>query len=212
MVYIYQADDKFINAEISLDELLLKLPVIMHERAKRYKFEQDAYHFVLGRLLLKQGLEHLGMGDQFAHIEYQKKGKPFLKGVFFNISHTENRIVCAISTEGEIGIDVEIMKSVKLTDFGPWFTENEWMEINNTTTSIHRFYEYWTRKESIVKALGVNISYLHRIEVDITQDHFLDQDKKWYLKALDFGSDYVGALCSENPIGEVNYIFGLDCF
>lgn len=206
MVYIYQADDKFINEEISLDELLLKLPVIMHERAKRYKFEQDAYNFVLGRLLLKQGLEHLGMGDQFAHIEYQKKGKPFLKGVFFNISHTENRIVCAISTEGEIGIDVEKIKPVKLTDFGSWFTENEWIDINNATTPLHKFYRYWTMKESIIKALGVDLSYLHKIEVDISQDHFLDQNKKWYFKALDFGLDYAGALCSENPIGEVNII------
>lgn len=200
MQIIYQADSKQYQAKESLEKLLEKLPLNMHERALRYKFKDDAYNFVVGRLLLKKGLEDLGIGDQLQNITCQKSGKPNLKDVFFNISHTGNLVVCALSTEGIIGIDIEKIKEVKLDDFDAWFSKKEWTEISKASSSLQKFYWYWTRKESIIKALGVTLSYLHKIEVDATKDHFIENGKKWYLKDLDFGSGYCAALCSEVKI------------
>lgn len=204
MQTIYQADSKQYQAKESLEKLLEKLPLNMHEKALRYKFKEDAYDFVVGRLLLKKGLEELGMGDQLQNITYQKSEKPYLKDVFFNISHSGNLVVCALSTEGMIGIDIEKIKEVKLDDFDAWFSKKEWTEINNASSPLQKFYWYWTRKESIIKALGVTLSYLHKIEVDATKDHFIENGKKWYLKDLDFGSGYCGALCSEVEIADLN--------
>ena len=197
MIKIYKADSDKVSQKNDLKNLLKDLPKIMHERAFRYRFEKDAYNFVLGRLLLKKGLEELGMGNQLEHITYQDNGKPFLKNVFFNISHSENLVVCVLSTKGEIGIDVEKEKPVNLENFKPWFTIKERTDIKNAPFPIRKFYWYWTRKESIIKALGVNLSYLHQIELDPAQDFFMDKGKKWYLKDLDFGSNFFGALCSE---------------
>ena len=206
MIRIYQADSDQVRKDKTLNNLLRVLPEKMHERANRYKFERDAYNFVLGRLLLKIGLEEHGKIDQFEHIEYKESGKPFLKDVFFNISHTDNLVVCALSTDGEIGIDVEKVKQVKLDDFEPWFTIREWKEINNASLPLQKFYWYWTRKESVLKALGVNLSYLHEIEIDATKDHFIENEKKWFIKDLDFAPGFFGALCSESEITEP--IFG----
>jgi 4'-phosphopantetheinyl transferase len=200
MLTIYQADAKRIQGEKSLEKLLEKLPVDMHKRALRYKFKKDAYNFVVGRLLLKRGLEALGKVDQFERIAYQTSGKPFLDDVFFNISHSGDLVVCVLSTKGVVGIDIEKIKEVKLEDFDAWFSKKEWTEINNASSPLQKFYWYWTRKESIIKALGVTLSYLHKIEVDATKDHFIENGKKWYLKDLDFGAGYFGALCSEVEI------------
>jgi 4'-phosphopantetheinyl transferase len=200
MLTIYQADAKRIQGEKSLEKLLEKLPVDMHKRALRYKFKKDAYNFVVGRLLLKRGLEALGKVDQFERIAYQTSGKPFLDDVFFNISHSGDLVVCVLSTKGVVGIDIEKIKEVKLEDFDAWFSKKEWTEINNASSPLQKFYWYWARKESIIKALGVTLSYLHKIEVDATKDHFIENGKKWYLKDLDFGAGYFGALCSEVEI------------
>ena len=192
MIYIYQADSKYLQDKKGLNYLLRELPENMHERALRYRFKQDAYNYVLGRLLLKKALSAVGLGERFKHIAYRKNDKPFLEGVHFNISHSDNLVVCALSTEGEIGIDVEKEKQIKPGDFKSWFTNTEWTDINNASQPIKKFYWYWTRKESIIKALGVTLSYLHKIELDAKKDYIIEKGKKWYLKDLDFGQVFLG--------------------
>jgi len=206
MIYVYQADTEKYRKEFILEDLLQELPHNMHKRALRYKFEQDAYNFVVGKLLLKRALENLGMKDQIESIAYQKNEKPFLENIFFNISHSYNLVVCAITQAGNIGIDVEKEKSKNLKNFESYFTIIEWKEIMKAASPIQKFYWYWTRKESIIKALGVNLSYLHEIEVDSTKNLFIENDKKWYLQDLKLNKPFIGAICSEVVIDEVIYL------
>lgn len=197
MIHIYHSNSRELKAKKSLEELLVDLPKSLHRRALRYKREEDAYDFLLGRLLLKKGLENLKLSNTLEDIKFQKNGKPYLESVFFNISHSENQVVCAISTEGSIGIDVEIERKVELESFKAWFTVKEWSDINNTDDPLKKFYWYWTRKESIIKALGLKLSYLNQIEIDINQEHFEENGKQWYLKDIELGSGSITAICSE---------------
>jgi len=206
MLTIYQNEFEGIPEKELIEQLLLSLPENTHERAKRYIFEKDAYNFLMGRILLKKGLEDLGMAGQFHQIGYMKTGKPFLKNVFFNISHTDNLVVCAISNEGEIGIDVEKMNPLELSDFKASFTNDEWEAINTSPFPVKQFYWYWTRKESIIKALGVGLSHLHLLEIDPSKNHFNANGKKWHLEGLGFGTGFSGALCSESPITGLKFI------
>ena len=200
MIYLYHADSEQLKNKHELFSLLKELPKNMHERALRYHFKQDANNYVLGRLLLKRGLVAIGLGNKFQNISFQEDGKPIIEGIHFNISHSGSLVVCAISTEGIIGIDVEKEKQVNLEDFKSWFTNTEWFDINNASKPIQKFYWYWTRKESVIKALGVKLSYLHKIELDASQDFIIENTKKWYLKDLDFGPGFFGALCAEKEI------------
>ena len=205
MIYIYQADSATVRKNAGLEQLLSNLPESMHERALRYKSEQAGYNFVLGRILLKEGLENLGLDKDFENIRFHASGKTFLNEVFFSISHSDSKIVCAITTSGEIGIDIEKVKKVELENFKSFFTNKEWKEINAATSPLDKFYWYWTRKESIIKALGVDLSHLHQIEVDPAKTHFIEKGKKWFLRDLDLGEGFHGALCSEFPANELNY-------
>jgi 4'-phosphopantetheinyl transferase len=206
MQIIYQTDSKGYIGNKEIEQLLIKLPSNMHKRALRYKFKADAYDFIVGRLLLKKGLEDLGRGDDLPYIQIQKSGKPHLKDIDFNISHSDNRVVCVLSTKGVVGIDIERIKEIDFGDFDAWFSKTEWREIKDAKSPIEKFYWYWTRKESIIKALGVDLSYLHKIELDATKDHFIQNGNKWFLKDVDFGKEFCGALCSEEKIGDIEII------
>ena len=57
MLRIYYADSTVFQEQFNLDKLLSFLPQSLHVRALRYRRPQDAFNFVLGKLMLKKGLE-----------------------------------------------------------------------------------------------------------------------------------------------------------
>lgn len=203
MLQLYAANSASFIGKIKLIDLLKKLPKSMHEKAFRFRFDRDAYNYVLGRLLLKKGLKQFGLEQQLEKIVFNKNGKPLLENIFFNISHTAHFVICGLSQTGEIGLDIEKVKPIDLKDFDRWFTKKEWSDIYAAENPMRRFYWYWTRKESIIKALGVNLSYLHKIEIDSRRDSFIEKDKEWFLSDLNLGEEYYAAVCSEKEIGEV---------
>jgi 4'-phosphopantetheinyl transferase len=186
---IYHANTKAIMANESLSDLLKALPEECRERALRYRFERDSYNFVAGRLLLQKGLQELGLSSDLSQLTYQQNGKPQLPGLHFNISHSDHLVVCVLSTDGEVGIDVELQGQIELGNFIDYFTELEWNDITHASDSIKRFYFYWTRKEAVIKALGVSLSWLHQIELDATGERFVANGREWVLEEveLDWG-------------------------
>ena len=152
MLRIYYADSTVFQEQFNLDKLLSFLPQSLHVRALRYRRPQDAFNFVLGKLMLKKGLEELGLDNNLEKILFNKNEKPYLENVFFNISHSGRYVVCAITQDGEVGIDIEILNEVLLKDFEMNFTKKEWSNITLHTFPLKKFYWYWVRKESIIKA------------------------------------------------------------
>ncbi len=70
----------------------------------------------------------------------------------FNISHSNHFVVCAISTNCKIGIDIEQIKPTSLFDFKDRFSEEEWKIILTSDNTYFWFYYYWTAKEAAIKA------------------------------------------------------------
>ena len=196
MLRIYYADSTVFQEQFNLDKLLSFLPQSLHVRALRYRRPQDAFNFVLGKLMLKKGLEELGLDNNLEKILFNKNEKPYLENVFFNISHSGRYVVCAITQDVEVGIDIEILNEVLLKDFEMNFTKKEWSNITLHTFPLKKFYWYWVRKESIIKALGVNLSYLNQIELESGKDFFIDNGQRWFLKDLQFGHECFFAICS----------------
>ena len=109
-------------------------------------------------------------------------------------------VVCALSIDHPIGIDIEQHDTIELHQFISYFTPKEWLDINSAENTLQRFYWYWTRKESIIKALGKNLAYLHQIEIDSTQDYFEVEGVQWYLKDIKISDKFSGSLCAQNRI------------
>ena len=83
-------------------------------------------------------------------------GKPYLKSerIFFSVSHTQNRLFIAFSSEN-VGIDAEYEE--RNSNFLPVLKKFS-AEEKNLIRSERDFLRLWTKKESVVKYLGGSIA------------------------------------------------------
>lgn len=116
----------------------------------------------LGRSLLKKALAKEYQIDFTEEmISYADNGKPLLKNVndrasvFFNISHCEGMVVCALA-DCPIGIDVEgsrrVTDSLIRSACSDW--EKTYVAAGGANGRTGRFLELWTLKESYLKMTG----------------------------------------------------------
>ena len=184
------------------------------ERANRFVFEKDKNRFVISHGLLKKiiGLK-LNRDPQSLFFEVGKYGKPRLgpsfESLYFNISHSADLALVAISSDREIGVDVE--KMVKKKDLEAlvdrFFSNDEITEFKNKPEDqkIKTFYQLWTKKEAFLKAKGVGLSGgLEKQNIKPDQ-HFqiiheiasASDQKIWTIQNLDCAEGYFGAVCVE---------------
>lgn len=143
-----------------LEKYLKKFPPDYQNKVLSFRKWEDAQLSLLGRLLLVYGMNDLDKKFDDYQLEYTDYHKPFFinSDLKFNISHSGNLVVCAISKELEVGIDVEFINDINIEIFQNQMTVGELEKINNVEDSNNAFYEYWTKKEAVVKALGKGLS------------------------------------------------------
>lgn len=147
-----------INKEVWKKLVDILTPNLVEEVLK-YKRWQDQHNTLFGKLLVYLGYQYLT--SELLNMQAFKRdnnNKPFLmnKRVEFNISHSDKSVVSALSkTAMNIGIDIEMVKNVNFTDFTSFFSNTEMQEIKQN--GINKFYELWTKKEAIAKAIGKGI-------------------------------------------------------
>ncbi|WP_114820901.1 4'-phosphopantetheinyl transferase family protein [Chryseobacterium sp. KLBC 52] len=147
------------NHQYLLDKYLHAFSTDLSTKIQKYRRWQDAQLSLLGRVLLKYGLNgYLDIQD-FKLICTQNN-KPILTdhNVHFNISHSGSLVVCCIS-KSVIGIDVEyIDHKINYMDFETQMTENELNRLHTSENTVKEFFTYWTEKEAVVKAHGKGLS------------------------------------------------------
>jgi len=196
---ILYANTKAVAKQYSLRQLLAFLPAVLEERALRYHFEQDAYNFVVGRLLLLEGLDRLGKDRKLlGEVVLSETGKPTLEGFYFNISHSQHIVVCSFSEEVVMGIDVEFPREINRTHFRHCFSEQE-QQLIEADASMQTFYRYWTSKEAVLKANGMGLDRLLDMQID-GQEAIID-GKSWHLQTFDIPKETAYAtVCTDKAV------------
>ncbi len=132
-------------------------------RAQRYHFEKDRHHFSVARIQLKNILgKYLNKDPKEIHFTYNKKGKPSLDlslpPLYFNLSHSRDLCLIAVSRGGEIGVDLEFegRKTEGLAVASKYFTEKECAWLRSAPPELQQkyFLTLWTLKEATLKARG----------------------------------------------------------
>jgi len=184
-------------------KFLAELPQVMQNKANSYKRWQDQQAFLLGRLLVKEGVKKFDyLEDPLVNFQYNTFGKPFIDGsINFNISHSQSYVVCAISNYCHLGIDIEKRNNIPLDSFKTQFSEEEWNEISISKNSTLTYYEYWTKKEATTKGIGKGVS-IPFSSFSFNENTTQIEDSKWYLYPIDLNTnmDYSGHLACNKPI------------
>jgi len=132
-------------------------------KVNRYIKVSDQHSALITRAFIRCILSHY---DVVEPQEWQFgrgfNGKPYLKdspiALEFNLSHASNMIVCAVTKSYPLGIDVEYTKRKSDTyKLAPrYFSPTEvdaLLQFEHLQQPWH-FYDYWTLKESYIKACG----------------------------------------------------------
>jgi len=150
-------------------------------RANRFKHESDYNCYISVHALLRIELSKLlRTKAKSIIIGESKNGKPFTSGVDlpFSLSRTKNVFAFAIGRSGQyLGIDIEQIKpgidSINISR--KYFSIKEQQLIfsfNRITDQNHAFFEIWTRKEALLKAIGVGINTeLSKVQVLEGENH-----------------------------------------
>lgn len=181
------------------------------DRISRLKRPEDAHSSLVGKLLLLKGFEEFAVQSTLKDLKFSLHGKPYIddRSISFNISHSGNYVVCILSTDTPcIGIDVEEVKPIRLNDFKDIWNDNEWDDIQGGDPRM--FYQYWTRKEAVIKAEGRGLS-IPLISVKVKNTHAILQDQIYHLQEVDLQPDIVINMASLNKLNAIQ-VFPVDVF
>ena len=167
------------------------------QRADRFHFDDDKKRIVAGEMLARMVIsDRCGVSPDSIVFKTGANGKPYAEKlqVEFNISHSGDFVVCAVS-DRPVGIDIEKVRPINLRIakkictpdeiqylFGHIPTEDEFI-ITEDREILERFFSLWTRNEAYGKCTGEGL--LHKSKKSGITEAFIPDD------------DYIIAICYE---------------
>ncbi len=172
-----------------------QMPEDIQERIRRYRKEENKYQLMLGRLLLKEGMQLLGYRDfKLVDLSYNEFNCPLWRAdIHFNIAHSGNVVGCAFSKTLKIGLDIEKIRPINLNDFEYILNELDQGNIAKAANPFDTFFKIWTIKEAVTKAIGKGLS-IDVQQIYIYENYAVLGEVKWYYKKLDLGVDFAAHL------------------
>ena len=191
-------------------------------RAARHRFAVHRTRFVAGRAALRAVLSaYLGVPPSEVPLVTGAGGKPRLAGdrdLDFNLAHSEDVALVAVTRGRAVGVDVERMRhGVPYERLARrFFAPGEAEALRRVPIRLRpaAFFACWTRKEAWLKASGHGLerglpSALPRFAVSVeprptalavTLPDRPEEGGRWSLVDVRVGSGYAGALAVEGPL------------
>lgn len=136
------------------------------DRYHRFRHDADRHMFLIGRVMARAIVaDALQVGATEWPWREGLRGRPEVDAancpISFNVAHSGGVVVCALSWQGPVGVDVEDRGRASL-DRG--LVARCCDDEESADVDAHgdawgdRFLQYWTLKESYLKAVGLGIS------------------------------------------------------
>jgi 4'-phosphopantetheinyl transferase len=170
------------------------------------RFESDQQLHVFAWLLLRYELSNLGypVTELLRSLIRSKQNKPELPALDwkFNLSHSGRRVICALAPV-EVGADIERVRSVKFKDLSRVMNQHQWDEISAHENPMKKFFEYWTIKESVIKADGRGLSMnLEKMQIHAQTVQY--EAQVWYYQLLSI-PQYSACVALDRPFEPPKY-------
>lgn len=152
-------------------------------KQQRFYFSEHRHQYLVAHALVRTTLSrYAAVHPRDLEFVCNDYGKPevVVRGMVsplrFNLSHTDGLIACAVILENDIGVDVEKVHraGIDLAHADRFFSPKEMAEFQPVPEERkrERFFEYWTLKESYIKARGMGLS----IPLDRFSFHISDHE------------------------------------
>ncbi|WP_299249774.1 4'-phosphopantetheinyl transferase superfamily protein [uncultured Aquimarina sp.] len=186
--------------KIQFQNYLNLLPKPHQDQVNRFRFWRDKHLCLFGKLLLLEGVKKYGYSHSIlSNIEYTPFNKPYFNNTLkFNISHSGNMVICAMSNSYELGVDTEEIKPISKKDFSNLWTQKE-LEFIIEDENYNWFYKLWTRKEAVIKADGKGLNIPLK-NLDVLADKVSLHNCIWHLNELSINNKYVVHIATDKEI------------
>jgi 4'-phosphopantetheinyl transferase len=156
-------------AEPYLDEYRTLLTPDEAARAERFMRERDRANFLIARAMARTMLSSfVDLPPEAWRLRIEERGRPEVDNlppgapdIRFNISHTEGLVACAATVGREVGVDVEHIERRLTQDVADrFFSPQEVADLRALPAHEQPvvFFDYWTLKESYIKARGLGLA------------------------------------------------------
>ncbi len=207
--------------------------LLSHEEIRqrnRFTFESGQHRYLLTRGLIRSVLSSYfpKVAPSEWHFSSNQHGRPHVASptmgasISFNLSHTQNLIVCALTLSGTIGVDAEFIQDndhmLPLAE--RYYAPAERQSIDSLSSDKKKalVYRLWTLKEAFIKAEGKGLAIslnkfwfllddnriLFETDLDITGEHYSFSQFHFYDGKNDSGCELAVALHSENPLNNLD--------
>jgi 4'-phosphopantetheinyl transferase len=193
-----------------------------HERAARFVFPHHRDRHIVAHSVLRHILARYCAIEPAALIlRATDVGKPYVAAlsgaISFNLAHSADRAILAVSSSREIGVDLEQIRTVEaLAICRSYFfgAERDAIESAPAEEMQSMFFRYWVAKEAVLKAQGIGLDFpLDRFKVAFEDGgssagiESLDPqrlDPAWRIRLLDAGKGWAAAICASGCDWRVN--------
>ena len=185
----------------------------------QFKNIKQAEYYAIARAVRRRILaKYLSIDPRSIEFKKGVHGKPELvdQKLFFNISHSADRLLLAVSAENDLGVDIELIKQRGNLSalVGRCFADEEqqhWLALPNTN-KLEFFYRLWVAKEAFVKAIGRGIVLgmsncvlcLPGLDGFCAVPEEYGAAESWSLNFLNVDSDYLAAVVTKADVSEIN--------
>jgi len=169
VVDLWYADYLAFAAEESRTVLEATLDDEERARMARFLFDRDRRSYVISHGLLRIILStYVAVEPSVWRYRYNDYGKPEIAEpaehgtLRFNLSHTRGAMLCGVTRDGELGVDVEATardtSCAELAD--RYFSPSEVADLRSLPIDGRRdrFFRLWTLKEAYIKARGMGLA------------------------------------------------------
>jgi 4'-phosphopantetheinyl transferase len=190
---------------LAWDNYFWKMPEPVRTRISRYRRWEDRQAGLFGKLLLAEGLRRCGYpSDHLRNLVWDASGRPFIGcGMDFNISHSGAYVVCALCPAGRVGIDIEEIRPIDISDFIAQMTRNQWESLMASKNRLEAFFSLWTQKEAVIKADGRGIA-IPLNEIIVEDEKAFLADDIWRMKEVRIADGYSCHLATSRKNQEVS--------
>ena len=164
------------------------------QRADRFIFERDRIRHTIAHGVLRHLLSrYCHIAPESLQFTATSAGKPSLwipggsgtAAIQFNLTHSDERALLGVSTDRELGIDIEKVRSnieaLAISDRYFFGSERDAIQNAPSPSRDSTFFRYWVAKEAVLKAQGIGLGF----PLDGFRVNFLPDGHAAYIDTLD---------------------------